>query len=148
MKSISVYDVRLMSSPRNHWNVTSLFLQKVLSFIKRLIGTEKAIVGQIFRQFLPFQFSVLFPVMTELPAKTAFRNLFWARRISSLTETCNTKSNIILFMYKASRGRRTRNNPPNLWWNDFFFIHILILSQFNLDWFWFLPLSLFSYLQF
>ena len=93
--------------------VTSLLMLIRFSsvFEKSLICTENAIAGQIFNQFLPFQNSVLFPVMTELSAKTACRNLFRSRR-SSLTETYNLKSDPILLIYIARRRRRTRILGP------------------------------------
>ena len=111
--------------------VTSLLLHSHFSsfFEKPLICTENGIASQVFNQFLPFQNSVLFPVMTELSAKTACRNLFRSRR-SSLTETYNLKSDPILLIYIARRRRRTRKYPPRnyywyLVWNLDFIIFLL-----------------------
>ena len=99
MTSMHNYDVRLMYPPRNHCMVTSLLLHSHFSsfFEKPLISTENAIGGQIFNQFLLFQNAVLFPVMTELSAKTAFQKLFSLRR-SSGTKKCNLKSDPILLI--------------------------------------------------
>ena len=51
--------------------------------------------------------------MTELSAKTACRNLFQSRR-SSLTETCNLKSDPILLIYIASLGEGLEITHPAL----------------------------------